>query len=126
MSVLLGPMDFSDIVILCSKLNSCYQHNLKCFDMPARFRRIIHQQAQISSFETFYSNPESLAIVLLSIYIELQPSSPWYNQTVAGKCSRYPTLQLRSCLIAALAQSCPLHTSSLIALYRKESAPPVF
>ena len=33
--------------------------------MPARFRRIIHQQAQVSSFETFYSNPESLMIVLL-------------------------------------------------------------
>ena len=28
--------------------------------MPARFRRIIHQQAQVSSFEAFYSKPESL------------------------------------------------------------------
>ena len=37
--------------------------------MPARFPRIIHQQAQISSFETSYSNPESLMIVLLSKYI---------------------------------------------------------
>ena len=26
--------------------------------MPAGFRRIIQQQAQISSFETFYSKPE--------------------------------------------------------------------
>ena len=39
--------------------------------MPARFRRIIHQQAQVSSFETFYSKPaESLTIVMLSKYIE--------------------------------------------------------
>ena len=38
--------------------------------MPARFRRIIHQQAQVSSFESFYSKPESLTIVLLSKYIE--------------------------------------------------------
>ena len=34
--------------------------------MPARFGRIIYQQAQVSSFETFNSKPESLAIVLLS------------------------------------------------------------
>ena len=33
--------------------------------MPARFRRIIHQQAQVSSLETFYSEPESLTIVKL-------------------------------------------------------------
>ena len=38
--------------------------------MPARFRRVIHQQAQVSSFETFYSKPERLTIVLLSKYIE--------------------------------------------------------
>ena len=38
--------------------------------MPARFRRIIHQEAQVSSFETFYSNPKSLTIVLLSKHIE--------------------------------------------------------
>ena len=38
--------------------------------MPSRFRRIIHQQAQVLSFETFYSKPESLTIVLLSEYIE--------------------------------------------------------
>ena len=38
--------------------------------MPARFRRIIHQQAQVSLFETFYSNPESLTIVMLPKYIE--------------------------------------------------------
>ena len=134
-----GPKDFSVIVILCSRPNSCCLQNLKCFDMPflsvvfffhervattvkqmffksqaglgpqcpicagmllsiacqgkedygskpsiqvsiffgtsilsvpARFCRIIHQQAQVSSFETFYSNPESLTIVLLSKYIE--------------------------------------------------------
>ena len=33
-SVLLGLMDFSVIVILCSRPNSCCQQNLKCFDMP--------------------------------------------------------------------------------------------
>ena len=36
-SVLLGLMDFSDIVILCSQPNSCYQRNFKCFDMPLLF-----------------------------------------------------------------------------------------
>ena len=38
--------------------------------MPARFRRIVHQQAQVWSFEIFYGKPESLTIVLLSKYIE--------------------------------------------------------
>ena len=33
-SVLSGLMDFSDIVILRSRPNSCCQQNLKCFDMP--------------------------------------------------------------------------------------------
>ena len=33
-SVLSGLMDFSDIVMLCSRPNSCGQQNLKCFDMP--------------------------------------------------------------------------------------------
>ena len=33
-SVLLGLMDFSDIVMLHSGRNSCCQQNLKCFDMP--------------------------------------------------------------------------------------------
>ena len=33
-SVLLGLIDFSDIVILCSRPNSCCQQNLNCFDMP--------------------------------------------------------------------------------------------
>ena len=33
-SGLSGLMDFSDIVILCSRPNSCCQQNLKCFDMP--------------------------------------------------------------------------------------------
>ena len=33
-SILLGLMDFSDIVILCSRPNSCCQQYLKCFDMP--------------------------------------------------------------------------------------------
>ena len=33
-SVLLGLMDFSGIVILCSRPNSCCQQNVKCFVMP--------------------------------------------------------------------------------------------
>ena len=33
-SVLLGLMYFSDILILCGRPNSCYQQNLECFDMP--------------------------------------------------------------------------------------------
>ena len=33
-SVLLGLIDFSDIVILCSGPNSYCQQNLKCFNMP--------------------------------------------------------------------------------------------
>ena len=32
-SVLLGLMDFSDIVTLCNRPNGCYQQNLKCFDI---------------------------------------------------------------------------------------------
>ena len=32
-AVLLGLMDFSDIVILFNTPNSCYQQNLKSFDM---------------------------------------------------------------------------------------------
>ena len=30
----LGPMDFSDIVILYSRPKSCCKQNLMCFDMP--------------------------------------------------------------------------------------------
>ena len=33
-SVLLGLIDFIDIVMLCRGPNSCSQQNLKCFDMP--------------------------------------------------------------------------------------------
>ena len=33
-SVLLGLIDFSDIMMLRSGPNSCCQQNLKCFDMP--------------------------------------------------------------------------------------------
>ena len=35
-SVLLGLMDFSVLVMLCSRPNSCCQQNPKCFDMPLR------------------------------------------------------------------------------------------
>ena len=33
-SVLSGLMDFSDIVMLRGRPNSCCQQNLMCFDMP--------------------------------------------------------------------------------------------
>ena len=33
-SVLLGLIDFSDIVMLRNGPNSCCQQNLKCYDMP--------------------------------------------------------------------------------------------
>ena len=33
-SVLLGLIDFGDIVILRSGQNSCCQQNIKCFDIP--------------------------------------------------------------------------------------------
>ena len=33
-SVVLGLIDFNDIVMLRSGPNSCCQQNLKCFDMP--------------------------------------------------------------------------------------------
>ena len=33
-SVLLGLIDFTDIVMLGSGPNSCCQQNLKCFDVP--------------------------------------------------------------------------------------------
>ena len=33
-SVLLGLIDFSAIVMLRSGPNSCYQQNFTCFDMP--------------------------------------------------------------------------------------------
>ena len=53
--------------------------------MPGLFLRIIHQQAQVSSLKTFYSKPESLTIVLLSKYIEKQPSYPWYSPECCWK-----------------------------------------
>ena len=33
-SILLGLIDLSDVVILRSGPNSCRQQNLKCFDLP--------------------------------------------------------------------------------------------
>ena len=88
--------------------------------MPARFRRIIDQQAQVSSIETFYSNSESLTIVLLSKYIEYQPSSPWYSPNCCWKLLSLSDLvttelpQSRSCRMLPVAyqfshrfQKCP-------------------
>ena len=72
--------------------------------MPACFRRIIHQQTQVSSFDTFYSKPESLTIVLLSKYTEWQPSYPWYSPNCCWK-----MLLLSDLVTAKLPQSrcCP-------------------
>ena len=38
--------------------------------MSSHFRRIIHQQAQVSSLDTCYGNLESQTIVLMSQYFE--------------------------------------------------------
>ena len=34
-SLMLGLIDFSDTAILCSRPNSCWQQNPKCFDKPS-------------------------------------------------------------------------------------------
>ena len=63
--------------------------------MPARSRRIIHQQAQVSSFETSYT-----VIVKAKGLCRCQNISSnnchlhGFQHTVAGKCSRCPTLLL--------------------------------
>ena len=62
----------------------------------------MHKQAQVSSFETFYSKPESLTYVLLSKYIEYQPSYPWYSPNCCWK------MLLLSDLVTAKAASEPL------------------
>ena len=67
--------------------------------MPARFRKIIHQQAQVSSFETFYSKPESQTIVLLSKYIEKQPSYPWYSPNCCWKMLSLSDQKIENCTI---------------------------
>ena len=46
-SILLSLMDFSDIVILCNGPNSCYQQNLKCFDMPLLSLGLFHEGVAI-------------------------------------------------------------------------------
>ena len=46
--------------------------------MSAHFRRIIHQQAQLSSLESCYSNLENQTVVLMSKYIEQQQSFPGF------------------------------------------------
>ena len=62
--------------------------------MPARFRRIIYQQAQVSSFETFYGKTERLCWCqnILNSSRHIHGIHQGIHQTVAGKCSRYPTL----------------------------------
>ena len=60
--------------------------------MPARFGKIIHQQAQVSSFETHYSNPESQTLCCCQNTLNNSRHLHGFQQTVAGKCSRYPTL----------------------------------
>ena len=59
--------------------------------MSARFCRIITPASPNIVIRDFIVNM-SLTIVPLSKYIEQQPSYPGIHRTVAGKCSRYPTL----------------------------------
>ena len=117
------------MLVYCFETSSDFpKHSSKYFlrnkgesiwSMSAHFHRIIHQRSQ----ETCY-NLERVTIVLMSKYI-LNNSShvPGFRQTVATRYSRCSTLWLRSCLRAALSQSWPFHTSSLIALYRKVRRP---
>ena len=99
------------------------EHTIIHLSMPARFHRIIYQQAQVSSFETICSDSESLTIVLLSKYIKYKPSSPWYSPNCSWKMFSLSDLVLRSYLKAALAQRCPLRTNSLMTLHRRMHRP---
>ena len=47
-SVLLGLIDFSDIVMLRSGPNSCCQQNLKCFDMPLLSLGLFHERVSMT------------------------------------------------------------------------------
>ena len=47
-SVLLGIMDFSDAVMLCTRPNSCCQQNLKCFDMPYYPQVCFHERVAMT------------------------------------------------------------------------------
>ena len=53
--------------------------------MSVHFRIVIHQQPQVSSLETYYSNLESQMIVLMSEYIEEQQSFPWFSPNCCCK-----------------------------------------
>ena len=83
--------------------------------MSAHCRRIIHEQAQVSSLETYCSDLESQTIVLMSKYIVVS----WVFAKLLLQGTPLFDVLLRSCFRAALVQSCPLHTSSVIARYRK-------
>ena len=47
-SVLSGIMDFSDIVMLRSGLNSCCQENFKCLDMPLLLLVCFHERVAMT------------------------------------------------------------------------------
>ena len=47
-SVLLGLTEFSDIVILCGRSNSCCQQNLKSFDMPYYPQVCFHERVAMT------------------------------------------------------------------------------
>ena len=47
-SVLLGLIDFSDIVMLGSGPNSCCQQNLKCFGMPLLSLGFFHERVTMT------------------------------------------------------------------------------
>ena len=103
--------------------------------MPARFRRIIHQQAQVSSFETFYSNPESISLVgcwkMLSKLLEnalairpckydaaSEPLLPKVARCIPVLSSRY----IGKCAACVLKRSARPHPGPPLDLYLYESA----
>ena len=60
-SVLSGAMDFGDIVILCSRPNSCCQQNPKCFDMPL-FPLVCFPERVIMTVKQVYICSSSLSL----------------------------------------------------------------
>ena len=68
-------------------------------------------RARISSFETFYSDPESLTIVLLSKYVEWQPSSLWCSPNCCWKMLSLSDLVTSEQLLPRVAHCIPVLSS---------------
>ena len=76
-SVLLGLMDFSDLMILCSRPNSCCQQNLTCFDMPLLFLGFFFHERIVNKFK-----------YVLQISAWLRPTMSntcWQNKTLVER-----------------------------------------